>query len=160
MQKGKFLIWVVCRSKKRRRRLTRIIRRRFGSLFTVECFAKMDDLPRETAEEKVAIVMSLVGGKADVLWEIGHIYRRKFYNIPLFLEVEKDISQEGALRFVDLGGWHVFSTEENVADIIESVIGPLYDYPNISEVTKRYVKIEKILPQKIKMVLKIVLQLF
>jgi len=154
-----FWIWIVCRNKKRRSQLASIIRRRFAGV-DVRVFAKMDDLPRNTTEKVVAIIMSLVGGQADVSWEIGVLYRRRFSGIPLLVEVDKDTSQERALRLIELGAWHVFGTEENAADVIESVIGPLYGYPNLSEVTRRYAETGKTFLQKIKIALKMLLWLF
>ena len=144
------LIWIVCRDKKRCRKLKIILRRRYGGVFDVVGFAKMDDLPRENITQVAAIVISLIGGKVDGRWEIGNVYRRWFSNIPLLVEVEKDVPPEKAIRYVDYGGWHVFGVDENVADVIKNIITPMYDYPSISEVTKRFSKV--VLPKKIKMV--------
>jgi hypothetical protein len=112
---------VIGRNKEHLNELVSTIRYRFAGVFTVECFAKMDDL-NKTTEKVAAIIMSLVGGQADVSWEIGVLYRRRFFNIPLLVEVDKDTSPEMALRLIELGASHIFGTEENVADVIENVI--------------------------------------
>jgi hypothetical protein len=144
-------IAVVSPDKKWCRKMIRTIRRQCDR-YHIEEYRKMEDIPTQTAG-KLAAIITKFNGQTDVLWQM-FIYRRRFLGGPLIVVVGQ-ISQTQAFRLVEFGAWYIIGETDNAIDILESVIGPLRNYPSIPKIDKKHPEAKKTCRQKIKMALRV-----